>query len=195
MNLSPCSLLSVRLKSEVTAADNSIPMDVDSYLLSTLVAVPFPSASDMEPMSGPSTSYEPPDAVPGILMMNSFVPHPLRLWFPQFLHCLFVLSKNLTPRKLHLKRRLDIMSNLRSEQKWYIDRVRNLKGLINWQRMSKINYLNQKIKRKTASLSVKEATITKLWRQLQEAKGKKEVRGSSAIMDDLNLKQLQRTHK
>ena len=43
----------MRLKqSEVTAADNSIPMDVESDLLSTSVAVPVPSASDMEPGKG-----------------------------------------------------------------------------------------------------------------------------------------------
>ena len=172
-------------------------MDVDIDLLSTSVAVPVPSASDMEPVSGPSTSYEPPDAVPGNSDDELICTPPPQIVAPSISSLSACSSKNLTPRKLHLKRRLDIMSNLRSKQKkWYIDRVRNLKGLINKQKMTKIKY-NQEIKRKTASLSVKEATIIKLRRQLQEAKGKgrKEVQGPNAIMDDLNLKQLQRMHK
>jgi len=56
-------------------------------------------------------------------------------------------------------------------------------------------YRNQEIKRKTASLRAKEATIVKLWHKLTQSKSKKDIQKSSTLKNDISLKQLQRVHK
>ena len=149
-------------------ASNYIRMDLDSDQLLLSVTSPRSSVKQLEPM--PSASNDPS------------------------INLLSVCSvKNMTPRKIKLKKHLHFISTLRSEQKKrHVSSVKSLKGLINRQRINKIKYLNQEINRKTARLAVKEATITKLRQQLKQGK---EVQVTSAMMGDSNLKHLQRTHK
>jgi len=94
--------------SEITATFNSIPIDVVTDLSSTFVAVPVCSASDMELMSGPSTSYEPQDAVSE--NSEELISTPPTQTVTPSISSLSVRSwKTLTLRKLKMKRHLEFI--------------------------------------------------------------------------------------
>ena len=99
----------------------------------------------------------------------------------------------LTPRKARLKKRLNFVSSMRSEQKQRMSRrIESLKANINLQRVTKVKYLNQQLERKTRSLALKDVIISDLRKKLKDAKVMKVT--TAMPTTGLKLQKLKVTH-
>lgn len=78
---------------------------------------------------------------------------------------------DVTPRKAKMCKRLEFVAKMRSsEKRKYAKRLKALKSQLDVERLAKIKYLHQDIKRKKHSMRLKDAQIALLKKQLKEAK-------------------------